>query len=74
MANGNFKIIKQLHQFPDEEGALWRKELNLVSWHGKAPKYDIRDWTEGHTHPGRGVTLSADELRELIEAAESLVY
>ncbi len=74
MANVNFEIIKQLHQFPYGENALWRKELNLVSWNGKAPKYDIRDWTEGHTHPGRGVTLSTDELRELIEAAESLVY
>ena len=22
----------------------WKKELNLVSWNGNAPKYDIRDW------------------------------
>ena len=33
----------------DHLGALatyptgWRKELNLVSWNGGAPKYDIRD-------------------------------
>lgn len=23
----------------------WSKELNLVSWNGGAPKYDIRDWS-----------------------------
>ena len=23
----------------------WTKELNLVSWNGAAPKYDIRDWS-----------------------------
>lgn len=22
----------------------WKKELNIVSWNGGAPKYDIRDW------------------------------
>ena len=22
----------------------WTKELNLISWNGKAPKYDLRDW------------------------------
>lgn len=74
MTNVNFEIVKQIHQFPCKENALWRKELNLVSWHGKAPKYDIRDWTGNHMHPGRGVALSADELRELIEVAESLVF
>lgn len=74
MANANFKIIKEIHRFPSAEGALWHKELNLVSWNGKMPKYDIRDWTDGHSHPGRGATLTADELRELIEVAESIVY
>ncbi len=74
MSNVNFEIVKHIHRFPCEENALWHKELNLVSWNRKAPKYDIRDWTEGHTHPERGTTLSMDELRELIEVAESLVY
>ena len=26
----------------------WNKELNLVSWNGSAPKYDIRDWAPDH--------------------------
>lgn len=43
----------------------WRKELNLVSWNDRAPKFDIRDWDSNHDKMGKGLTLSTDELREL---------
>lgn len=26
----------------------WRRELNLVSWNGGAPKLDIREWSPDH--------------------------
>ena len=50
----------------------WTKELNLVSWNGAAAKYDIRDWSPDHSKMGKGVTLSADEMRELKAAVEKL--
>lgn len=43
----------------------WKKELNLVSWNDRAPKFDIRDWDSNHDKMGKGLTLSIDELREL---------
>lgn len=43
----------------------WRKELNLVSWNDRAPKFDIRDWDSNHDKMGKGLTLSTYELREL---------
>ena len=43
----------------------WTKELNLVSWYGKEPRYDIRDWGPEHEKMGKGVTLSKDEMDEL---------
>jgi hypothetical protein len=43
----------------------WNKELNLISWNGKAPKYDLRDWAPNHEKMGKGVTLTADELKQL---------
>jgi len=43
----------------------WAKELNLVSWDGRPPKYDIRDWSPDHSQMGRGVTLTRDELLAL---------
>lgn len=46
----------------------WTKELNLVSWNGREPKYDLRDWSPDHTKMGKGVTLSKEELQALQSA------
>lgn len=43
----------------------WTKELNLISWNGKAPKYDLRDWAPEHEKMGKGITLTAEELKAL---------
>jgi hypothetical protein len=48
-----------------ESAKGWTKELNLVSWNGRPPKYDIRDWAPEREKMGKGVTLSEDELAEL---------
>ena len=51
----------------------WTKELNLVSWDQRPPKYDIRDWSPDHSQMGRGVTLSREELlvlRDLLNSWE----
>jgi len=43
----------------------WRKELNLISWNDRDPKYDIREWSPDHEKMGKGITLSEVELIEL---------
>ena len=43
----------------------WTKELNLLSWNDREPKYDIREWSPEHDKMGKGVTLSADEAAQL---------
>ena len=43
----------------------WKKELNLVSWNGKEPKFDLRDWAPEHEKMGKGITLSVEELKTL---------
>ncbi len=48
-----------------ESNKGWNKELNLVSWNDREPKYDLRDWSPDHEKMGKGVTLSKDELKEL---------
>lgn len=45
----------------------WSRELNVVSWNGKPEKYDIREWSDNHTHLRKGVTLTAEEMRALKE-------
>ena len=51
----------------------WTKELNLVSWNGAAPKYDLRDWAPEHEKMGKGITLSADEVQELYKLLSKIV-
>jgi len=43
----------------------WNKELNLVSWNGNAPKFDIRDWDTSHEHMSKGITLHVEEMRKI---------
>ena len=50
----------------------WTKELNLVSWNGREPKYDLREWSPEHDKMGKGVTLSKEELEALKGILEKL--
>ena len=50
----------------------WSKELNLISWNGREPKYDLRDWAPDHTKMGKGVTLSVEELKKLRDLLNEL--
>ena len=46
----------------------WKKELNLISWNGKDPKYDIREWAPNYSKMGKGVTLTVEEASYLMKA------
>lgn len=48
----------------------WSKELNLVSWNDREPKYDLRDWNENHDKMGKGINLTRDELDKLKETLD----
>ncbi len=60
----NYEIMEHIGII-SEAPSGWKKELNLVSWHGKEPKYDIREWSPTHEKMGKGVTFSKDELFKL---------
>lgn len=72
MAEIKFEIIKHIGILAG--GAKgWNKELNLISWSGAEPKYDIRDWHESHDRMGKGATLTKEEfagLKALIDKIE----
>ncbi len=46
------------------------KELNIVSWNGRRPKFDIRDWNSDHSRMTRGVTLTKDDMDKICELVE----
>lgn len=67
MAGENkYEIIEELGVL-SESAKGWTKELNLISWNGGAPKYDVRDWAPEHEKMGKGVTLSEEEAKKLAE-------
>ena len=66
MADITFDIVKKYGVISEEKGG-WRKELNLVSWNGRTPKLDIRDWSPDHEKMGKGITLTKDEAAKLVE-------
>lgn len=45
----------------------WTRELNRVSWNGREPKLDIRDWSPDHTRMTRGIQLTEEDARMLLE-------
>ena len=68
MAELKYEVVKELGVL-SESPTGWRKEINLVSWNDREPKYDIRDWAPDRVKMGKGVTLTADEvilLRDLL--------
>lgn len=59
-----FEIVKNIGTL-SESTKGWRKELNVVSWNGGKPKYDIRDWSPEHDKMGKGITLNEEEIQLL---------
>jgi len=59
--------IKETYGEVSESAKGWKKELNLISWNDREPKYDLRDWDLDHKKMGKGITLSKEELLALKE-------
>ena len=79
MPDIKYEIVKKIGML-SKAGSGWTKELNLISWNDRQPKYDIRDWSAdaepqtGATRKmGKGITLSKEELlalRDLLNTME----
>lgn len=59
-----YEIIEHIGVLSENEKG-WKKEINLISWNEREPKYDIRDWSENHEKMGKGITLSENEAKKL---------
>ena len=72
MADIKFEIKQQIGTI-SESGKGWTKELNLISWNGGSPKYDIRDWAPYHEKMGKGITLTEEEVRTLYKILGGII-
>ncbi|MBQ7959458.1 MAG: hypothetical protein IJ330_07115 [Oscillospiraceae bacterium] len=71
MAELKYEIVRNIGVL-SENAKGGTKELNLVSWNDREPKYDIREWSPDHDKMGKGVTLSEDEFLELKTIIEEM--
>lgn len=64
MAELKFEITKTIGVL-SENVKGWTKELNMVSWNEREPKYDLREWSPDHTRMGKGITLTEEDIASL---------
>lgn len=50
----------------------WERQLNMVSWNEREPKYDIRDWSPDGSKMSKGISLSHDEMAVLKDILNEL--
>ena len=68
MADIKYDIVEKIAVL--SERGTWSKEINRVSWNDRPAKYDIRDWNHEDGKMGKGVTLTEEEARALMEALQ----
>lgn len=52
----------------------WNVELNLISWNGRKPTYDLRKWSPDHEKMSKGLSLNEEEVIKLFQSADEILY
>ncbi len=69
MKDIQYEIVKEIAVLSASDSG-YTKEINLISWNGKEPKYDIRSFSPNREKCGKGITLTADEAAALLKALQ----
>ena len=67
----SYEILEEVAVL-SENARGWRKDLNLISWNGRPPKFDLREWAPDHEKMGKGITLTNEEFAELSKTIKSM--
>lgn len=57
MAEFKYEITERIAVLSQNPNG-WERQLNMVSWNGREPKYDIRDWAPDGVKMGKGISLT----------------
>lgn len=68
----DMKITKEIDVL-SVSGSGYTKEINLVSWNGAEPKYNIRSWSPGREKCGKGIVLTRAEAKKLFLALQKVL-
>ena len=64
-----YEIVKEIAVLSTGDSG-YTKEINLISWNGKEPKYDIRSFSPNREKCGNGIIVNADEAAALLKALQ----
>jgi len=55
-----FEILEHIGTLNERENhdETWTMEINVVSWNGRPPKIDIREWNKSHDRMTKGYTMT----------------
>ncbi|MEG2295978.1 MAG: PC4/YdbC family ssDNA-binding protein [Oscillospiraceae bacterium] len=73
MVEFKYEIIKNI-AVVSENNKGWTKELNVISWNEREPKYDLREWSPDHEKMGKGITLTKEDLESLKKILEETSF
>ena len=62
MAEITYEVLEKFGIL-SESPTGWTKELRLMSWNNRGPRYDLREWAPGDRKASRGITLSLREMK-----------
>jgi len=71
MAELKYEVVQEICVL-SENSSGWTKELNLVSWNDREPKFDLREWAPRRGKMGKGITLTRDEMSMIISAVTEM--
>ncbi len=72
MKDIQYEIVKEIAVLSTGDSG-YTKEINLISWNGKEPKYDIRSFSPNREKCGKGVTLTEAEAGKLLAALQKVL-
>ncbi len=72
MKDIQYEIVKEIAVLSTGDSG-YTKEINLISWNGKEPKYDIRSFSPNREKCGKGVTLTEAEVGKLLAALQKVL-
>ena len=64
-----YEIVKEIAVLSTGDSG-YTKEINLISWNGKEPKYRHPQLFPNREKCGKGITLNADEAAALLKALQ----
>ena len=60
-------VVEEIAILSEAENG-WKKKLTLTQWNGNPAKLDIRSWNEDNSRCSRGLTLTEEEMENLVNA------